>query len=1285
MDKEIIDLRRRLLAEFFEPAEAGVIVDWLIAAEHRRPVLLVGAGFSRNARHRYRGDYARASEVPLWTDVTRLMATHLGVTPEQYDGPTMAEMYVSSFGDAELRDRLRGMLSDEDIDPGEAHLALARYDAEAVITTNCLDTLLDRATGEQEVGWNRVIGDADLSATTRGERRLRDLIYFHGHRCASDTWILTRSQYEDVTRTRPVMVARVRQLVAQHPLLILGFGLGDPNFHNVYRQVSNEMRRHQPVTLAVQFSQVSEAEKRHWEKLGVRTVVPKAARTLRDDPAGANAFFVWLFGQLATSWSPGQEEALQYVLSTPEVSARLSKFAGVFPHLWKGIERRGHFSERAAAFNAWRRVLFSCLPESDETAAQERVREAVAYEQERFREANKRASTIRSTDGPEPTPSADKGPGKKPEAFAKLPAWRSLRPTEADAWRLDYLLRRDPDQKAIADHFALALEPDLFQTGETEDERLPWIPLTCWLVLNAHAFSSDERRRLVNACFARADHYGDEAGSKIIRGLAAAAIPPVVVDATDDSARTDTPEAQGFTAMLDGDFRTAQERYRQAADRARAASLEFEEWAWRQGQQHGLTSLIDDWRSEPGIADPTGDLRKERDACRERIKALSETETVRSWLDRTKTRIRGTLERALNQRRSQETYRARGGSGVSFSNVPHMAWRSFRDLEAIHAPPGLQAEYLAPLLWEGGFARGDELEYRMQFDGKNTENWLDDVLDAPSATPQAQAERDAAVVEAFWNATRKGLTRTEREGQILAVPGLESALRAADVPELARWLGRTLEAMEVRGPADEWPPLPYVDHSAGINAVASLAASGEVQPIFERWRADRRLVSRDGLAKATYSLPWAHWAMADPVSVASWIHVVSETALLEGAGPEVAGSDSGPPPLQRRDELTAFALYHMAVELHESAPELLDDQLRRLLARYADDLRARSLGNEYYLDARHAGFLLELTLDPSLSHRDDLLDRWSVPEGWTSVGTFDRRELHWSLIASAIVQPYAPAADHGPLLRRLEQLWEDTLADEKWNAVENRYRLNPHHAAAVIRFLATCLLALPHARATAARRVLRIVDSAPLTLPILAPTLERKFWGDSWGALVDRVLESAGGAQPTRVADSRSRASGAGTEHQIGAFDLWTECTIRKRRMGLRDGDGVEVLWDPLRFAATIALADDRTAVAHRAANGLVAAAEVASGPPEVEYLVPALRRMARDTRTRVRMVAAYAGSRLATLAASSEVRATAVAISRDLADDPNAMIGRYREQGRLEAERLQRRRGAPTDANSNP
>jgi hypothetical protein len=1113
---------------------------------------------------------------------------------------------------------------------------------------------------------------------------VRDLIYFHGHRCASDTWILTRSQYEDVTRTRPVMVARVRQLVAQHPLLILGFGLGDPNFHNVYRQVSNEMRRHQPVTLALQFSEVSEAEKRHWQKLGIRTVVPKDARTLRGDPARANAFFDWLFGQLATSWSPGQEEALKHVLSTPEASARLSRFRGVFPHLWKGIERRGHFSERAAAFSAWRKVLFSCLAESNETAAQERLRQAHAYEQERFRDANERASTIRSAEGPEPAPSANKGPGKEPEGFAKLPGWRSLRPTEPDAWRLDYLLRHGADQKAIADHFALALEPDLFQTGEAENERLPWIPLTCWLVLNAHGFSSDERHQIVNACLGRADHYGDEAGSKIIRDLAAAANPPVVVDSPDHTARTDTPEAEGFAAMLDGDYRTAQEQYRQVADRARAACLEFEEWVWRHGQQHGLAGLIDDLRSEPATADPTGDLGKARDACRQRIKALSETETVRSWLDRTKSRIRGTLEHALDQRRSQERHRAHGGSGASFSKVPHMAWRSFRDLEAIHAPPGLQADYVAPLLWEGGFSTGEELEYRMRFDAKNTEKWLDDVLDAPLATLRAQAERDAAVVEAFWDATRKSSTRTDRAGQVLAVPGLKSALRAADVAELVHWLARALEAMGTRGQADQWPPLPYVDHSAAITAIASLAVPGEVQPIFDRWRTDERLVARDELAKATYSLPWALWAMAEPASVASWMRAVAESALQEGSGPEVALAGAGRPSLRRRDELTAFALYHMAVELRESAPELLDDQSRALLARYGDDLLSRALGNEY-LDARHGGFLLETTLDPSLSRRVDLLDRWWSSEGSTSSSTFDRRELHWSLIASALVQPYAPVPDHAPLRRRPERLWGETLADEEWKAVENWYRRNPLHAAPVVRFLATCLLALPGARATAARRLLRIVDAAPLTLPILAPTLEPELWGDSWAALVDRVLESAGGAHSTQVADSWRSGAGAGTLHQIGAFDLWAESMIRKRRMGLRDGDRVEALWVPLRSAATMGLADERTILASRAANGLVAAAEVASNPSDVQSLVQALRRVALDTRTTVRMVAAYAGSRLARLAASPEVREAAVAIRSDLADDPNAMLSRYREQGRLEAERVERRRGAPTDLNSDP
>jgi hypothetical protein len=30
-------------------------------------------------------------------------------------------------------------------------------------------------------------------------------------------------------------------------------------------------------------------------------------------------------------------------------------------------------------------------------------------------------------------------------------------------------------------------------------------------------------------------------------------------------------------------------------------------------------------------------------------------------------------------------------------------------------------------------------------------------------------------------------------------------------------------------------------------------------------------------------------------------------------------------------------------------------------------------------------------------------------------------------------------------------------------------------------------------------------------------------------------------------------------------------------------------------------------------------------------------------------------------------------------------MIARYREQGRLEADRVKRKRGAPTDSNSNP
>jgi hypothetical protein len=115
----------------------------------------------------------------------------------------------------------------------------------------------------------------------------------------------------------------------------------------------------------------------------------------------------------------------------------------------------------------------------------------------------------------------------------------------------------------------------------------------------------------------------------------------------------------------------------------------------------------------------------------------------------------------------------------------------------------------------------------------------------------------------------------------------------------------------------------------------------------------------------------------------------------------------------------------------------------------------------------------------------------------------------------------------------------------------------------------------------------------------------------------------------------------------------------------------------PLRAAALLALADERTLVANHAAYALVAAAETTiAGPDDNTLMVQALQRIARDTRVTVRMAAAYGCGRLKVLAKSPNVLAAATQIDAAMADDQNAMITVQRELGRLQAERDQRRSG---------
>ena len=1286
MEKQIIELRTDLLKERFDEENAGLIVEWLIAAENRRPVLLVGAGLSRCAKFKNGQGYVKPKDVPLWNDLAKKMATHLRIDSGKYDPPTMAEMYEASFGKSELRNLLFNSLSDDALDPGEAHCALGEYDPEAIITTNCLDTLLDKvefARGRR----NRVIADANLSGSADSKQRSIDLIYFHGHRCAPDSWVITRSEYEDVQRKRPVVLARVRQVMAQNPLLILGFGMSDPNFHNVYRQISNEMHEAQPLGLAVQLAEASEAERRHWDRLGIRIAVPNDCQSLRKSPETANAFFQWLLKQLATLWSPEEKVVLEYVRKESRPAERLARFHAIAPHLWKG-RISGEFSQNARdeAFSAWLDILFSLLSKDETTEAEKSARNAL----ERMHRILL-AKVQPGAEGPGQTGNIEtSGPRRdSPETgngdFQELPGWNLLDRGDASTWKLDKLLagklRGAPT--IVADYFELALERGLFRSRPAEYHRLPWIPLTFWLATQDATRSESRRQEIGNLCSKMAAKYRDDHLQALILDIAKTANVDLKDGAVQEAA--DSPQQDGHKALLRHDYAIAKVRYREAAGQAFASNQVFEEWVWRHGElesAQGEMRTIDPWRlrTSGSVAAPETELDRELDQIEARVHVLKVTAEVKAWLDLTAERVRRALEFALQQQKTRDRYRATGGEGASFSDSLYTAWRSFRDLETLWAPPALLCEHLAPLLWSSGFSPGGELELRITLEVRETREWFTTILDSQCESIEEQQKRDDDLLDAFWRVLGQQQSQKQRLWTLGVLSGLRCGFRTSDAKRLVEWAEMSALkdaagiSQDTAIPATVGGPRPPDrDAYQGLETIALFGRPAWARKIFEeRWRTSS-WSEKDDLAAFSYGLPWNRWGLQEPDEIVPWLETTA--AIYEDLKiPHAAPSSTYPiPDIYKFDELLPFAVLRMTMGLIHASSEVLGE-VRAKLLKFAERIHARPARGSIWWEAHRAGFLLENELLAEAEKSGvELLRRWLNGAATTQPeDTRYAQELNWSLLADAFDE--VPHKDSG-LLEILEEHWAAIRDEAAWRPVERHYCLNPFSADPLIRMLSTCLVHLPNTQGTIAPRLQQLLSFAPNALPHIVATLSPEIWGESWGGLVEQVVSSAGGFGRRRQRHSWMEDAGRGTLHQIGAIDLWDGHMRRLRKGSARgtDGKGIRELLGCLRSAAVLGVSDDRAAVANHAAHALVIAAEVVEEGEETILLAGALRRVSRDSRVAVRAAGAYAAARLPTLARSRAIRDVAVEIGKALVDDLNAMVVLQRELGRLEADRASR------------
>lgn len=237
---------------------------WLNKADGQEIVLVIGAGFSRNAIMSSFHSSA-GSEIPVWDDVIKAVQTSLR-QDKVLDPPDklfLFDIYRNYFGSNQYEDLLAKTMPDNEVQPGEVHRFLSMIPKiRAIITTNNIDTLLDKTFPNA----HKIINDTDITRQLQGEK---EIIYLHGHRLYPETWVYSRSDYENLVKNYPLKTGYCKRLLSSYPSLFIGFGYYDEDIHSIMRFVNDKTDQYAPAMLSLAVEDTNNALSSYWEKLGL--------------------------------------------------------------------------------------------------------------------------------------------------------------------------------------------------------------------------------------------------------------------------------------------------------------------------------------------------------------------------------------------------------------------------------------------------------------------------------------------------------------------------------------------------------------------------------------------------------------------------------------------------------------------------------------------------------------------------------------------------------------------------------------------------------------------------------------------------------------------------------------------------------------------------------------------------------------------------------------------------------------------------------------------------------
>ncbi len=208
-------------------------------------VVLVGAGFSRNAERRP----PATGDPPLWTDIGHAMQRRLsrefghgavrGKPGRSLSIPRTAQEYEAAFGRAELYRFLRSAVRDDDFLPGPLHYNLLELPWRDVFTTNW-DTLLERTNNRLSGRHYRVVNRVEDIPLSKAPR----IVKLHGSVPSQFPLICTEEHYRRYPADFAAFVNMVQQAMLESVLCLIGFSGDDPNFLQWHGWVRDNLGSH---------------------------------------------------------------------------------------------------------------------------------------------------------------------------------------------------------------------------------------------------------------------------------------------------------------------------------------------------------------------------------------------------------------------------------------------------------------------------------------------------------------------------------------------------------------------------------------------------------------------------------------------------------------------------------------------------------------------------------------------------------------------------------------------------------------------------------------------------------------------------------------------------------------------------------------------------------------------------------------------------------------------------------------------------------------------------------